>query len=252
MCSIAPDSKICCRKITLKVKLQNVFSKKTFNISRQNPNLAVCAWIYILSHSCKLSVLIDFQLPLLTSLTAFPPPLISYSALAHCCSPIDLTHLCLLRSRRTGHSSSILQRSFLTLLAFSDEGRCGAGERSMNLRHVCLTLPQLSLDRQWGVGEEAEEEEGEGCSWGCSWALMTVALSDAATLIWTGLSQTMVGVTGPWRPWMRELMNQYWAKWSWSATADSDWPNTAVCQFVCPTHGRRQQSLHIVSLASGK
>lgn len=39
--------------------------------------------------------------------------------------------------------------------------------------------------------------------------LMTVALSDAPTLILTGLSQTMVGVTGPWRPWMRGLMSQY-------------------------------------------
>lgn len=39
--------------------------------------------------------------------------------------------------------------------------------------------------------------------------LMTGALSGAATLIRTGLSQTMVGVTGPWRPGMRGLMSQY-------------------------------------------
>lgn len=60
-----------------------------------------------------------------------------------------------------GHSSSILHRSFLTLLAFSDGGRCGQGQRSMKLRHVCLTPLQISEGRQWGA--EQEEEEGEGC-----------------------------------------------------------------------------------------
>lgn len=90
--------------------------------------------------------------------------------------------------------------------------------------------------------EEEENEEGEGCGWGWSESdLMTGALSGAATLIRMGLSQTMVGVTGPWRPGMRGLMSQYWAEWSWSATAGSDGPDTAVCQFVCLAPGRRQQ-----------